>query len=203
MPVDLATKVINVSEKTSYNLESDKNSLNNFISNVKSLMSNSKKQMILADFEVNRYNLNKELQEFVEASNLPVSSLAMGKGVIDETHPNFVGVYSGSLSNENITNLVKSCDLAFLIGIKLTDSITAGFSYINKNITLIEVHPLYCRIGENFFSNILMKDALESLKNLNIEFSKNDTPHVSLINNFEAINTPLTQKDFSKELKVS
>lgn len=196
MPVDLATKVINVSEKTSYNLESDKNSLNSFISNVKSLMSNSKKQMILADFEVNRYNLNKELQEFVEASNLPVSSLAMGKGVIDETHPNFVGVYSGSLSNENITKLVKSCDLAFLIGVKLTDSITAGFSYINKNITLVEVHPLYCRIGENLFSNILMKDALESLKNLNVEFSKNDTPHVSLINNFEATNTPLTQKRF-------
>ncbi|WP_297633774.1 alpha-keto acid decarboxylase family protein [uncultured Clostridium sp.] len=196
MPVDLAKKEIFVSEKTEYKFESDNANLAKFIEKIQSLMTNSKKQMILADFEVNRLNLNNDVEKFVEKSNLPIASLAMGKGVIDETHKNFVGIYNGALSNENINALVKECDLAFLFGVKLTDSLTAGFSFINPNITLIEVHPLFSRIGDVVFTNIFMKDVLKALSNLDIKYSENTTPAIKAIRSFTATDDVLTQNRF-------
>ncbi|MGL4876225.1 MAG: alpha-keto acid decarboxylase family protein, partial [Clostridium sp.] len=203
LPVDLPKKEIFISQNTSYKFESDKTTLDKFITKVSSLIESSKKQMILADYQVDRENLTDSALKFVEKSNLPVACLSMGKGVIDETHKNFIGIYNGSLSNEHINSLVKECDLAFLFGVKLTDSVTAGFSYVNKDTTLIEIHPLYCRIGESLFSNILMKDVLEALTNLDIKFSDNTTPSVTHLTKFVPTNDKLTQNRFFKAIEYS
>ncbi|MGL5647343.1 MAG: alpha-keto acid decarboxylase family protein [Clostridium sp.] len=203
LPVDLPKKEIFVSEKTTYNIESDKAILDSFIARVSELMKTSKKQMILADYQVDRENLNDSVLKFVEKSNLPVACLSMGKGVIDETHKNFIGTYNGSLSNEHINSLVKECDLAFLFGVKLTDSVTAGFSYVNKSTILVEVHPLYSRIGEALFSNILMKDVLEALTNLNVKFSDNTTPSIGTLSNFIPTDEKITQNRFFKAIESS
>ena len=66
--------------------------------------------MILTDFEVNRYGLNNELLNFIEKSGLPVASLGLGKGVIDETHSQFIGTYNGTLSNDYIKSIVEKAD---------------------------------------------------------------------------------------------
>ena len=69
--------------------------------------------------------LTSVVLNFIEKSGLPVASLGLGKGVIDETHSQFIGTYNGTLSNDYIKSIVEKADCFILIGVKLTDSITA------------------------------------------------------------------------------
>ena len=147
------------------NFESNKEDLENFIESALNKINNSKSPIILADFEVNRYKLNEELLNFVEKTGFPIASLGMGKGVINETHPQFIGTYNGTLSNEYIKNIIKDCDCFILVGVKLTDSITAGFSYIHdlNDVDIINIHPLNSNIDGKVFNNVYMKDVLANL----------------------------------------
>ncbi|WP_120944363.1 MULTISPECIES: alpha-keto acid decarboxylase family protein [Helicobacter] len=147
--------------------KSDRKILGAFIDAVQGVLKKSKSQAVLADYEVNRYRLNQELKTFIETSQLPLASLSMGKGVFDETHPNFVGVYSGILSDSKVSALIKQADCVLMIGVKLTDSLTAGFNYVRKQgHQMIEIHPLYSQIGERIYNDILMQDVLKALADL-------------------------------------
>nr|WP_235852501.1 thiamine pyrophosphate-dependent enzyme [Helicobacter vulpis] len=151
--------------------KSDRKILQTFVDAVKECLQKSKSQAVVADYEVNRYHLNQELKKFIEITHLPLVSLSMGKGVFDETHPNFVGVYSGILSDSKVSALMKQVDCALMIGVKLTDSLTAGFNYVRKQgHQTIEIHPLYSQIGERIYNDILMQDVLNALADLKFTY---------------------------------
>lgn len=167
LPIDISGVEIldNNSPLPLSQFQSNKDSLESFTELLLNKINNSKFPIILADFEVNRYNLNKELLDFVEKSGLPVTCLGLGKGVIDETHPQFIGTYNGTLSNQYIQSIFKKADCFILIGVKLTDSITAGFNFINNinDMDIIDIHPLFSKIDDKMFNDIYMKDVLSKL----------------------------------------
>ncbi|CRF41380.1 alpha-keto acid decarboxylase family protein [Helicobacter ailurogastricus] len=170
IPADVPHMQIEVSSPMLYKPKSDKKILNAFIEAVKKTLKTYKSFIAMADYEVNRYHLNQELHDFIEATNLPIASLSMGKGVFSEQHPNFIGVYNGILSDDRVTNAIKESDCTILVGVKLTDSLTADFHYICEEPTpKIEVHPLYSKIGEKVYSDILMQDVLKKLSHLNFK----------------------------------
>ena len=184
--------------------ESNKKDLEIFTETVLNKLNNSKSPIILTDFEVNRYNLNKEVLNFVEKSGLPVASLGMGKGVINETHPQFIGTYNGTLSNDYIKDIIKDCDCLILVGVKLTDSITAGFSYINdlNKVDIINIHPLSSTIDNKIFNNIYMKDILDKLSS-NItsrNFKKDDYKEEAVSIEELTSSKVLTQKAFCNKI---
>ena len=207
LPIDISGAEIldNDSPLSLSKFESDKKILEKFTENLLNKINNAKFPMILTDFEVNRYGLNNELLNFIEKSGLPVASLGLGKGVIDETHSQFIGTYNGTLSNDYIKSIVEKADCFILIGVKLTDSITAGFSFIHNlnDIDIINIHPLFSTLDNKTFSNIYMKDILTKLasnvasrnfkkENINIE---EDVPYDEL-NSSEI----LTQKSFFNKI---
>lgn len=195
IPVDVSNIEIEISTSTNFKPKSDKKILSTFIDDIKKEIKKSKSQTVLADYEVNRYKLNKELQNFIEKTNLPIASLSMGKGVFNENHKNFIGMYNGILSDEKVTSVIENSDCILLIGVKLTDSITAGFNYIHKDsISTIEIHPLYSKIGDKIYSDILMEDVLKELSN-NIRFNGNITNNEKDKSNTE-LSGKLTQKKF-------
>lgn len=195
IPVDVSNIEIETSTSTNFKPKSDKKILSTFIDDIKKEIKKSKSQTVLADYEVNRYKLNKELQNFIEKTNLPIASLSMGKGVFNENHKNFIGMYNGILSDEKVTSVIENSDCILLIGVKLTDSITAGFNYIHKDsISTIEIHPLYSKIGDKIYSDILMEDVLKELSN-NIKFNGNITNNEKDKSNTE-LSGKLTQKKF-------
>lgn len=199
IPVDVPNLEIESYEPTEYKLLSNEKTLNKFINDLKTIINNSKSQYILADYLVNRYKLNNLLKDFVEYSNLPIASLSMGKSVINESHKNFMGIYSGILSDEKVTSICKESDVAILIGVKLTDSITAGFKFINdiKSMKLIEINPLYCRIGQTIYNDIFMEDVLKELINSEINFKNQSSPK-EVVKKEISLKGKLTQEKFFK-----
>ena len=76
---------------------SDEKALNEAISEAASMLEAAERPMILADVEIHRFGLQDELLALSEECDLPIATTILGKSVISETHPNFVGLYEGAM----------------------------------------------------------------------------------------------------------
>lgn len=171
LPFDIVDKEIEVSgEKLNIDVKTNEETLKEFIKDVKELVSKSKGEMVLADYEVDRCNLSLEARNFVKVTGLPVSTTSMGKSAVNEYCDNFVGIYNGVLSSDSVKEAMNTSDVAFFFGVKLSDFTTACFNLVHENITVVEIHALHAKIGEKTYANILMKDVLHALLNNDINF---------------------------------
>ena len=129
LPVDVAAKEVEEGllefDVTEKNITSEHKQ---WLSELKETIDNSKQPVILTGHEINSFKLHDELKAFVEATNIPIAQLSLGKGAIDETIDQYIGMYAGAISEDDVRNYVDSSDCIINIGAKLTDSATAGFS---------------------------------------------------------------------------
>ncbi|MGL4739462.1 MAG: alpha-keto acid decarboxylase family protein [Sarcina sp.] len=197
LPVDIVAKEIEVEMKPlDLDVKSNEETLARFIEHVAKLVEKSQSQMILADFQVLRNKCEKELADFINAAKIPATTLSMGKTAIDETNEYFAGVYTGKLSPENVKNVVNKSDLAILVGVKLTDSTTAGFTYMNDDMKLIEISTNMAKIGGKVYTDLVMKDVLEALTKSGIKFSNEVKVQRAAKEKIEVTDVKLTQKRY-------
>ncbi len=57
-----------------------------------SMLENASKPVIIADLGVDRYHLQEELRSLLSATGYPYATTTMGKGLLEETHPQFIGI---------------------------------------------------------------------------------------------------------------
>jgi len=84
--------------------------------------------IVLAGVEVHRFGLQDQLIRFIGRSGIRFATTIMGKSVVNEELPGFVGVYAGSLSNELARSAVESSDCVLNLGAMLTDLDTGIFT---------------------------------------------------------------------------
>ena len=72
---------------------SDPDALREALDETCRLLEASKRPMILADVEIHRFELQDELLALAEEASLPIATTILGKSVVSEAHPLFVGVY--------------------------------------------------------------------------------------------------------------
>jgi TPP-dependent 2-oxoacid decarboxylase len=85
------------------------------------MINRATRPVILADVEVHRFGLQKELLKLVEQSNIPVAATIMGKSVIGESHPLYLGVYEGAMGGEKVRRYVEESDCLLMLGAFMTD----------------------------------------------------------------------------------
>ncbi|OAP56450.1 hypothetical protein AYL99_09629 [Fonsecaea erecta] len=102
----------------------------------------STERVVLVDVLATRYGALDLLRPLVDVLNCPIYCTPMGKGAIDETHPRYVGIYSGGTSAPGIQEAVESSDCALHLGPLLADSNTGGFStkIAESRLILIEAY---------------------------------------------------------------
>src|SRR5580765_1085348 len=81
----------------------------------------ARKPVILADVEVHRFGLQEELIKLVQKTNIPVAATIMGKSVIGEQYPFYLGVYEGAMGREAVRRYVESSDCLIMLGAFMTD----------------------------------------------------------------------------------
>ena len=77
--------------------------------------------VIIADIEVHRFGLQDVLTKLAEKTNIPVVSTLLGKSVIGEQHPFYMGVYEGAMGREEVRRYVESSDCVIMLGAFMTD----------------------------------------------------------------------------------
>jgi pyruvate decarboxylase len=87
----------------------------------------------------------------------------MGKSAVNETLPNYRGVYAGEASDPGIREQVESSDLILSIGAIKSDFNTAGFSYRISQLNTIDFHSEYINVKYSGYSGVRMKNVLRKV----------------------------------------
>ena len=153
--------------------KSDEKALNETVSEIISLIEKAKNPIIFFDYLCKRYNLKNEIKEFINKTNMKFGTFLMGKGIIDETNPNFIGVNGGNLSSF-VQNEIKKSDLIITAGYLNADLNTGGFSAFEKEID-IEIRKNETIIKGKVYKNVLLQDVILKLnEKITKTFEKND-----------------------------
>lgn len=109
--------------------ENDQERENFVVDTVLELLKAAKDPVILVDACAIRHRVLDEVRELVDKTNLPVFVAPMGKGAIDETHPNFGGTYAGVASNPpEAKTRIEGSDLILAIGALKVRRETAAYT---------------------------------------------------------------------------
>lgn len=130
---------------------------------LKQRLAGVKQVTLLADYLAARFGLKQTLQQWVSEIPLAHSSLLMGKGIFNEGSAGFVGTYSGAATAQASRKAIEESDLVICVGVKFTDTTTAGFSQRLSCEQTIDVLPDGVRLGERWFSGLPMAEAVDIL----------------------------------------
>ena len=97
------------------------------------MLNRSKRPVILAGVEVHRFGLQDWLIELAESTRIPVATTLLGKSVISEEHPLYLGVYEGAMGRPAVRRRVESADCVLMLGCFMTD--------INLGVYTAELDP--------------------------------------------------------------
>jgi len=91
------------------------------IGEVRTMLATAKRPAMLVGAEVGRFGLQDDLGQLVERMNIPVASTLLGKSIIREDHPLYVGVYGGLIGREEVQQFINDSDCLLILGSILSD----------------------------------------------------------------------------------
>lgn len=142
---------------------SNPNVLQESVDETKQLLEDASRPVILAGIEIHRFGLQDKLLEFAESTGIPIATTLLGKSVIRETHPLFIGLYEGALGNAEQQKYVEESDCILILGSFMTD--------INLGIFTANLDPGKCvyatseqlRIRHHHYHDIRLDQFLQAL----------------------------------------
>lgn len=138
------------------------------------MISEAQKPMIFVGGGAVISEAEKELKEFVDKVDAPVTDSLMGKGAFDGNDPRYtgmLGMHGTKTSNLSVTE----CDLLIVIGARFSDRVTGNakrFAY-NAKILQIDVDPAEINKNVNVNHSII-GDIKEVLYRLNQKLTKQE-----------------------------
>jgi indolepyruvate decarboxylase len=117
--------------------------------------------VLWAGVEIQRYGLQDLLQEVVDTSGLPFTTTSLGKTVLDESQPAFIGTYAGPASLPLTRAVMAATGCPIALGTIITDDyLDIMGSAFGK---MIEVTDEEVRVGYDYFARVTLKDFLTGL----------------------------------------
>ncbi|KAG0647175.1 Pyruvate decarboxylase [Hyphodiscus hymeniophilus] len=123
----------------------------------------AKNPVILVDACAIRHKVTEEVHNLIEKTHLPVFVTPMGKGAVNETHPNYGGVYAGDGSQPDVKERVEASDLILTIGAIKSDFNTAGFSYHTSQLNTIDFHSTHIVVRYSQYPGVHMRGVLRKV----------------------------------------
>ncbi len=123
----------------------------------------SQTPVIIAGVEIQRFGLQADLLRLVEGANIPIATTMLGKSVIDERHPLFIGLYEGAMGREDVTRFVEESDCIILLGESLTDINTGIFTANLPPTRSIFATADALRISHHAYEGVLLGDFVAGL----------------------------------------
>lgn len=112
-----------------------------------------------------RYGVVDKAVKLVGKANLPVAITPYDKGVVDESMPQYIGLYAaGSSQPPAVRDIVEQADLILDIGgVMLTELNTALWSAVLDTDRAICIHENWIRNGTDVYLNVAISDVLDAL----------------------------------------
>ena len=142
---------------------SDQRALGEAVEEASRRIANARQPVLLLGVEVHRFGLRDVALQLAEQSGLPMAATMLGKGVVRETHPLYMGLYLGGMGRPEITKYVEASDCVVMLGTFMTD--------INLGIFTAELDSGDCiyatseglRIRHHHYHDVTFEDFLRGL----------------------------------------
>lgn len=144
-------------------LQSNAAALDAALKEARERIKTAKRPVVIAGVEIHRFNLQEEILKLAETNQIPMCATLLGKSVVGERHPLYLGVYEGAMGRQAVTEYVESSDCVLLLGTFMTD--------INLGIYTAKLDPGKCiyatseqlRIGHHHFHDVVLSDFVSGL----------------------------------------
>ena len=118
---------------------------------------------VLADLLVHRLEAVKELEALLAADVVPYATLMWGKSLLDESSPNFLGIYAGAASAEQVRTAIEEAPVLVTAGVVFTDMVSGFFSQRIDTSRTIDIGQYQSTVAGRVFAPLEMGAALEAL----------------------------------------
>lgn len=140
-------------------------------------LKNSKRPLVLAGAGVLFADAAKELKEFVERFQLPVTNTLLGLGSFPGDHELFLGM-AGMHGTYAANMAISECDLLINFGARFDDRLTGNLNHFAPYAKVAHVDIDPAEISKNVETAIPMvgdaKEALNSLLNYDLKLTRNE-----------------------------
>ncbi|HNX90233.1 MAG TPA: thiamine pyrophosphate-binding protein [Candidatus Omnitrophota bacterium] len=143
--------------------EIDNITLEEALGEVIGMIKRSKNPIVMIGVEVHRYGLQTMALDFIERTGLPFVTGILGKSAMSENHPQFIGVYVGGMSPDDVRDAVEKADCLIAIGPYLTDLATGIFTHHIDPGCGVVMMPDKIIVKHHSYEAIGMKSLLEAL----------------------------------------
>lgn len=142
-------------------LPADANAVKAAATHAASLIKATGKPLLWGGIELQRFGLQQNFADLVDATGIPYVTSLLAKSVLAETHPGFIGTYTGPSSDYATYDTVEKAELLLVIGDLLTDDYEAIIS--RDFASMIVAYNNQVRIGEANYFQVPLGDFLTAL----------------------------------------
>lgn len=151
---------------------SNSDALQESLAEAQRVINSCKKPILVVGVELHRFGLSDEVVKFAERNAIPMVGTLLGKSVVSEKHPLYLGIYEGAMCREELRTYVEDSDCVIMLGAFLTD--------IDMGIFTAHLDPRKCiyatseetRISHHHFHDILVSDFVKGLARLDLKVPK-------------------------------
>ncbi|KAF2704994.1 thiamine pyrophosphate enzyme, partial [Pleomassaria siparia CBS 279.74] len=123
----------------------------------------AKQPIILADGECRPLGIVEDVQALVKSTNWPTWTTPFGKGLFDETLPNFNGTYNGGYDYPAIQKAFEEADLVLCFGPHWSSTNTYAYTSIPKAGVCISFTDTEINIDDQVFRDVPARLAVSQL----------------------------------------
>ncbi|TVS88229.1 alpha-keto acid decarboxylase family protein [Mycobacterium helveticum] len=134
---------------------------------------------VLADLLVHRLHAVKELEALLAADVVPHATLMWGKSLLDESSPNFLGIYAGSASAEPVRTAIEQAPVLVTAGVVFTDMVSGFFSQHIDPARNIDIGQYQSTVAGEVFAPLEMQAALDALATILVRRGISSSPVAS------------------------
>ena len=138
-------------------------------------ISKARNPIIICGGAIKNSFAEKELKKLVEKLNIVLATSVTGKGTLEDSHPNCLGVVGSNGGSLYTREVLKKSDLVIFIGCRAGSVTTEKWQYPSSKSKIIHIDIDPQVIGANYKTYIsLVADAKKSLIELNKKIKKNN-----------------------------
>jgi len=143
--------------------QSDPDALGEAIKETLEMLNKAQKPVVIGDVELIRFKLQKEFAGLLDKTGFPYVTMMLGKSVLSERHPQFIGLFQGDRSRDYIRSRVESADCILQLGALLTDFNTGGFTTNLDDSKTISATMRVVKIKHHLYENVILRDFILGL----------------------------------------
>jgi indolepyruvate decarboxylase len=127
------------------------------------MLDRARKPIVIGDVDLIRFKLQKEFAGFLDKTGFPYVTMMLGKTVLSEHHPQFIGLFEGDRSRDYVRNRVESADCILQLGALMTDFNTGGFTTNLDDSKTISANIRSVKIKYHYYKNVYLRDFILGL----------------------------------------